>query len=244
MRVLLLGLIACGSSQPPPIVVDAAVDAAENPPGAPRLGAHVLAYQRINTNVSPLTAPPITTQGAGSTIVVSIGRGAFSATAAPTDNKGNTYAQLGTAHTYTQWPSSGTALYAVTGAIGGTDHTLAAPTPETDEITMAAVEVLDGGTIHDVQWNEVLAPDPLTSPSVTTTGPATLIAFWWGDAGVDDDKTAVPDSGFVVVDRILLAGALVQCAVATREVSAAGTYDVTWTATPTQGAQLWIVAVQ
>ena len=75
-------------------------------------------------------------------------------------------------------------------------------------------------------------------------GPATLVAYWWGDAGVDDDKTAVPDNGFTVVDSILLAGALVQCAVATKEVAEAGTYDVTWTATPTQGAQLWLVAVQ
>jgi len=54
----------------------------------------------------------------------------------------------------------------------------------------------------------------------------------------------VPDNGFVVVDSVLAAGALVQCAVAVREVADAGTYDVTWTATPTQGAQLWIVAVQ
>lgn len=70
------------------------------------------------------------------------------------------------------------------------------------------------------------------------------MAFWWGDAGVDDDKTAVPDGGFTVVESILQAGALVQCAVAVREVAAAGTYHVTWTATPVQGAQLWLVAVQ
>jgi hypothetical protein len=32
--------------------------------------------------------------------------------------------------------------------------------------------------------------------------------------------------------------------VATREVGAAGTYSVTWTATPLQGAQLYLVAVE
>jgi hypothetical protein len=79
---------------------------------------------------------------------------------------------------------------------------------------------------------------------VTTTGPATLVAFWWGDADVADDKTAVPSDGFQVVDALLLEGALVQCAVATREVGAAGTYSVTWTATPLQGAQLYLVAVE
>jgi hypothetical protein len=32
--------------------------------------------------------------------------------------------------------------------------------------------------------------------------------------------------------------------VAVRQVSAAGTYNVTWTSTPIQGAQLWLAAVQ
>jgi hypothetical protein len=71
-----------------------------------------------------------------------------------------------------------------------------------------------------------------------------LVAFWWGDAGVQQDKTALPNNGFTVVDSILLSGELVQCAVATKDVAAAGRYDVTWTATPSQGAQLWLVAVQ
>ena len=222
----------------------AANDAARNPPGAPRLGAHVLAYHRLHAGVTPLTTPAIATAGSGSTIVVSIGRGALAATAAPTDSRGNSYAQLGTAHPYTNWSSSGTSLYAATAISGGAGHTISATTPADDEITLAAVEVVDGAAVHDAQWNEVLAPAPLRSRSVTTTGPATLVAFWWGDAGVEQDKTAVPDNGFVVVDSVLAAGALVQCAVAVREVADAGTYDVTWTATPTQGAQLWIVAVQ
>ena len=70
------------------------------------------------------------------------------------------------------------------------------------------------------------------------------MAWWWGDAGVDSDKTAVADNGFTVIDGILLQGALVQCAVAVRAVSAAGSYSTTWTATPAQGAQLWIAAVE
>jgi hypothetical protein len=32
--------------------------------------------------------------------------------------------------------------------------------------------------------------------------------------------------------------------VAAKNVSAAGTYDVTWTSDPEQGAQLWLIAVQ
>ncbi len=96
----------------------------------------------------------------------------------------------------------------------------------------------------DAKWHEVAAGRPLTSPAVTTTGPALLVAWWWGDADVRADKTAIPDNGFAVVDAILLEGALVQCAVAVKQVELAGTYLVTWAATPLQGAQLWIAAVQ
>ena len=46
------------------------------------------------------------------------------------------------------------------------------------------------------------------------------------------------------IKEVLSAGELVQCAVAVKNVSTAGTYDVTWRATPKQGAQLWLVAVE
>jgi hypothetical protein len=39
-------------------------------------------------------------------------------------------------------------------------------------------------------------------------------------------------------------GSFVQCAVAVKNVITPGTYNVTWTSTPVQGAQLWLIAVQ
>jgi hypothetical protein len=176
---------------------------------------------------------------------VCVGRGIVSAHRAPTDNKGNEFVRSGGARTYSLWPTSGTALYACERAAGGAGHIVTVEKPQpADETTLTVVEVTGGGSVRDAQWHEVRAGQPLKSPSVTTTGPAVLVAWWWGDAGVDQDKTAVPDSGFTVVDSILREGALVQCAVAVREVSVAGTYDVTWRSTPSQGAQLWLVAVQ
>lgn len=211
----------------------------------PRLGTHTLAFQRLHGGGSAsLTSAPIGTQTSGSTLLACIGRGELSAFGLPWDNKGNTAVQLGVAHPYTLWGSSGTALYAFVAAAGGVGHTLATSTPPNDEITMAVVEIKNGGLIKDYKWNEVLAGQPITSLSVTTTAAATLVAFRWGDAGVEGNKTAEPNNGFVVIDSILESGALVQCAVATKEVSAAGTYNVTWTSTPQQGAQLWLVAVQ
>jgi len=217
--------------------------------GAPRLGAHALAYYRMNYtpagNASPISTPAMATQPSGSTMVVSVGRGMISAFEPPGDNKGNgSYPQLGATHSYSLWRDSGTALYAYPKATGGGGHVVRASTPSRDEITVAAVEVANGSVIQDSQWNEVPAGNPLTSRSVTATGPALLVAFWWGDADGSEDQTAEPNNGFLVTDSVLRAGELVQCAVATRAVSAAGTYNVTWTATPRQGAQLWLVAVQ
>lgn len=244
--VLVTTLVACKDSGRPP--EGATATALPAPGGPPAVGAHALAFQRFRAvrGLSAISTPALATAGGGhSTLVVSVGRGAFSASAPPTDNKNaGPFPQLGAAHTYTQWPTSGTALYARTGALGGSGHIVTASTPTDDEVTFSVVEVVNGTRVEDFQWNEVAAGDSLTSVAVTTTGPAVLVAYWWGDAGVGGEMTTVPNNGFSVVDSVLQAGALVQCAVATRTVSAAGTYDVTWESTPVQGAQLWLAAVQ
>jgi hypothetical protein len=204
----------------------------------------VLEFNRHGVSSSSLSTPAMSTRTSGSTLLACVGRGLLSA-AAPTDNVGNAFVQLDVAHTYTLWPNSGTALYACAQARGMAGHTVTVAKPkDTDETTLSVVEITGGGIVRDVRWREVLAGQPLTSASVTTTGPALLVAWWWGDAGVDLDKTAVPDNGFTVIDSVLASGALVQCAVAARQVGVAGTYDLTWASTPQQGAQLWLVAVQ
>jgi hypothetical protein len=187
----------------------------------------------------------LATQASGSTLLVCVGRGVVSAHSRPTDDQGNAYVQAGEAHTYRLWPNSGTALYVCQSARGGAAQRVTAAKPiGSDETTLTVVEVVNGGSVGEVKWSEVNAGRPLTSPSVTTSGAALLVAWWWGDADVRFEKTATPDNGFTVVDAILLEGALVQCAVAVRAVETAGTYQVTWTSTPVQGAQLWIAGVQ
>lgn len=215
-------------------------------PGLPltALGEHALVFQRIDGGKATLSTPPLSTAATGSMLLVSAGRGAASAFSLPTDNKGNAaFTQLGAMHTYTRWPSSGTAVYALPNAVGGAGHVVSTSTPPSDEVTMSVVEV-KGGRVVDFEWNEVLAGKPLTSLNVTTTGPATLVAFWWGDAGVQGKKTAVPDQGFLVIDSVLEEGALVQSATAIKQVPGAGEYNVTWVSTPQQGAQLWLVAIE
>ncbi len=250
-----LAMVSCGGGSPSPAPVPATSPSPPSPPppapppptspAPPALGAHSLVYNRDGVSVAPLVTDAMATQAAGSTLLVCVGRGGLSNQRVPTDSQGNTFQQIGSAHAYTNWPSSGTALYACAAAAGGTGHRITVPKPvASDETTAAAVEIVGGGVIRDVQWREVLRGNPITSPTVTTRGPAVIVAWWWGDADVNFDKTAVPDSGFAVIDSILLQGALVQCAVAVRVVPSAGSYQTTWTATPAQGAQLWIAAIE
>jgi hypothetical protein len=216
----------------------------------PGLGAHGLSYYKYQSaSPSSISTPVMATQASGSTIIAGIGRGDKTKFALPTDNKGNApYVQLGDVHNYEPYyPDSGTALYGFPSASGGGDFKLTTTTVPTDEITVGAVEVIEGTKVQDFAWNE-LTGAPLTSNSVTTTRPATLIAYWWGDGFFHDPpmaQKATPNNGFVVVDtNAQELNSFVQCAVAVKNVSEAGTYNVTWTATPAQGAQMWLVAVQ
>ena len=185
------------------------------------------------------------TTSSGSMVLACVGRGNVSMHVPPTDSRGNTFVQIGATHVYSLWPSSGTALYGFAPLTAGSGYVVQVAKQSTyDETTMSVVEILNGNYLQDIKWSEASAGNPITSASVTTTGPALLVAWWWGDGDVNGDKTAVPNNGFSVIHSILAAGELVQCAVAVRQVSAAGTYNVTWTATPTQGAQLWIAAIQ
>jgi len=238
------------------------VDVPGHAPGTPGAAAHGISFYHLAdphqpANTRSISTPKLVTQASGSVIVVGIGRGdntLFGTQAAPvlpTDSRGNApYEQLDTMHPYVPlYPESGTATYAFSAARGGTDFQVTASTGQNakgqlDEVTLVAVEVVEATRIQAVRWREVTSP-PLTSGSVTTTGPATLIAFWWGDGFPGTPQSAMPDSGFTPIDTN--AGevdSFVQCAVAVKNVTAAGTYSLTWTAVPEQGAQLWLIAVQ
>jgi hypothetical protein len=228
-------------------------DAPGNTPGMPGVGAHGMHWYHLGQDpnrdsATSISTPAMDVQATGSTIVVSVGRGSLGAFdllgAVPTDNKGNSpYQQVDETHKYDAWPS-GTALYTFPAARGGSGFRVTTSTDDNDEITIAAVEVTGAGRIQQYAWNQV-ADSPNTSKSVTTTGPATLVAFWWGDGFPHDPQNATPNNGFTRIDtNAQERDSFVQCAVAVKNVSAAGTYDVSWTPEPAQGAQLWLVAVQ
>lgn len=83
--------------------------------GTPVLGGHVLDWDPQGRGGTLITTPGIKTDpsaGAGSTIIVAVAQGKLSSPAVPTDSEGNTFTQVGTAHTYTAWPKAGTAVWA------------------------------------------------------------------------------------------------------------------------------------
>jgi hypothetical protein len=241
----IIGLPGCS---PVDDVSHASTNVSSLPPPS-SVAAHALVFQRQHGELTQLALPPLSSGGRDGLVLISIGRGIASATHAPVDSiSGLLATAIGEPHRYTKYPESGTALYSIPMPNGAPARTMITRLPAGDELTMAAVHV-GRSHVQDVAWKEaypgkIFRRNTVRSPQVRTSGPATLVAFWWGDAGVRGEKTAVPGQGFRVLDAVLFEGALVQCAVAVKEVDAAGSYDVSWTATPRQAAQLWLIALQ
>lgn len=213
---------------------------------APRIGGHGIAYDFIADGGSDITTSTFTTEPT-SYVLASVGRGTLTdhTSSSVSDNQGNgTYDQLGTRHAYTNWVNSGTALYAKQITSGGSGHAVIADKPDpSDEVTLLAVEARGVNAIIDHRWVEDLT-SPNTSASVTVTGPAVLVSFWWGDNASGELLPAV-SSGWALLDNTSsLASNHVQSASAYRVVSAAGTYSIDWTPSTSQGAQVYIVALQ
>src|SRR5262245_24080928 len=159
--------IGCSSSGGMPI------DGPGHTPGTPGLGAHGLSFYHLAdpgqpSSTTSISTPKLTSQASGSTIIVSVGRGDNTLFASPTDRAGNSYQKLGDMHAYVPlYPESGTALYGSVGARGGSGFQVTTTTGQNakgqlDEITIAAVEVVEGTHIQAFEWNEPTSP-PLTS---------------------------------------------------------------------------------
>jgi hypothetical protein len=223
------------------------------PATAPALGAHASAAVAVGDTNNPLTTGAITTQAG--LMLACVARGNilnFSGLsgATPQDNKGNpAYTQVGSTEAYAPpFDVSGTALYKLVGGSGGSGYQVSVAQGQQadlnkDEVDLFLIEILNGSVVQDFTWNEVTSAGPTTTGNVTTTGPALLVSFWFGESS-SLTTSATPDSGFSLLEFQALSSSAIQGAMAAKQVSSPGTYNVTWTAAPTQGAQMWIVAVQ
>jgi hypothetical protein len=214
---------------------------------SPALGAHTLLTHSEGMGVTPAVSSPINTQAEGSSFIVLNG-GYVKNAVGPVDSYANRWKRVGDNVVFRGYDGAFdvTAYVALAGK-GGSGHSVRIDKSgyPVGEITVPFVEVTHAGVLKDMAQNYPAPGLVLTSGKVTTTGPATLIAIWWGDAGVKN-MTARPNNGFTVVDSYLLLpeNSGVQCAVAYRQVTQAGTYEVSWVGSPIQGAILWLFAFQ
>lgn len=223
------------------------VDADRVRASLPTLGAHTLLGQEDDNAVSPAITSAITTQATGSSFLI-FSAGYASNNEPPTDNKSNTWKPLGEPAIYRGYDERfDVKAYVALNGKGGANHTISIVKNGTaiGELTLPFIEIRNADVLQDVARNYPPAGTTLTSEAVTTTGPATLIAVWWGDAP-SKDNSAEPRDGFKVIERFtkLPPDSAVQCVVAYKDVDAAGTYSVRWTNSPPQGAPLWLLAFQ
>lgn len=168
---------------------------------------------------------------------------------APTDSSGDTWSILEATHVYTDWASWGTQLRR-TIASASTSRTIDCFVTAGDEHSVTLVEI--GGERPYVQaqaWRQdgnTGAGSTHVSGSVTTTGPATLVAWWWGAGPAQNGDHIVTATGWTMLERYYVdtPSGYVQVYMFVRTVETAGTYNVTFNQTPTQGAQSHVVAVQ
>ncbi|GAA0717941.1 hypothetical protein [Dokdonella soli] len=215
--------------------------------GIPSPGSHTLLGQEDQHGISPAVTSPIDTQASGSSFIVFNG-GYASNTEPPTDNKGNTWTPLGPPVVYNGYGGAfDIKAYISLSARGGAAHTVSIVKNgyAAGELSLPFVELRNAGILQDIAQNYPAQGPRATSGRVITTGPATLIALWWGDAP-HLVNSAIPGNGFTLIDSFvdLPPNSGVQVAVAYRQVGGPGTYDVTWTQSPDQGAVLWLLAFE
>jgi hypothetical protein len=234
---------ACSSTEP----------GDQGEPGPVALGNHDVVFQ-IYGYGGPKADLSLETSPSGSMVIVGVGAKTADIKKGITDNKGNKYSLLDGVKPYTvDYPAYGTAtLVSDSSMAGGTDHELTVQVEQFGEVTMFATEIIGGERVVDFKYEyqpNLGSKKTQTSDAVTTTGPALLLAYWWGSSGTTPGEvpyTAVPNNGFDVIDSVLVnhPNGEVQGALAVKTVQEAGSYDVTWTHDPAQGAHLWLVAVQ
>lgn len=227
--------------------VNAPVDPAQADAQTPVLGSHTLLGQEDGHGTSPAVTSPIDTQASGSSFVVFNG-GFVSNTQPPTDNKGNVWTPLRAPVVFNGYDGRyDIKSYVALSGRGGSGHTVSIVKNGTTsgELTLPFVEIRNAGVLQDIAQNYPAQGTQVTSDRVTTTGPAVLIALWWGD-GFFLQNSAIPNNGFSLIENFvdLPPGSAVQCVVAYRQVNGAGTYNVTWAQSPAQGAVLWLLAFQ
>jgi hypothetical protein len=219
-----------------------------NPVGGISLGAHNKVVQLDGAGTAPATIT-IASSAASGSVFVSVGLSSYGNLNTPTDNKSNTYSQIGVDQDYFggQYPGFGIRTFKATGS-GGSGHTISVAKTglATGEFSEAFIEV-DNATTTAVTQTATAAPGQglsYSSPSATVTSNAVLLSVWGGDGGTSTpDQSVTASAGWTLIESSFIGNtAYVQFAIAYKAVTA-GTYSHTWLPAVNQGAALMMIAV-
>lgn len=225
--------------------------------GTIALGVHGFDFQRFGF-ANRAWSIALNTHASGSIVLIAVGGHSSEVGSTWTDSLNVAgIRKLATVVDYPDFAGYGTQVGITPNVMtGGTGQTFSGPVATNDENTSFATECIGGARAKTINTNVANAggSTTITSGTVVTDGAAMLIADWWGSSpvvppftgGVGTPYTAVPNNGFVVIDSYLINNQFgeVQAARAVKIVDVAGSYNVTWTHSPSQGAQTWMTALE
>lgn len=214
--------------------------------GGIEIGAHGKVVQLYGAGSNPASVTLTTTNG--STFLIFIGGKSSDIDAGPTDNKGNTYSRIDVVREYPDYAGYGQAAWICRNGVGGSSHTFSTFVTAFDECTMMVVEIKGAPFVaskaFSVQANSGAGATQNVGPVVATADCA-LLSTWAGAAPVGSNHTASANQGLAELEfygtdnpngyvQMELDGA----------VKTSGSYTVTWSHTPTQGAILRAIVLQ
>jgi hypothetical protein len=178
-----------------------------------------------------------------------------SATKSISDNKGNTWSQIGTAQDYQPASSWETAVYQVFNAAGGSNTIVTIPNLVTEEATLIVVALEQANLLKAHVTGYSATAVTITSPSITTSGPALLLFTLFGDGpvlggtgteGTPLTITVTSPAGTVVVESRIINhnGGWIQAWMCRLLVAGAGTYSITVTQGRAEGGRWYVAAYQ
>lgn len=202
-----------------------------------------------NGNATSVTSAAVTTAASGSTIVLALSWGFTNGGTFATisDNKGNTYTQIGTELVSGNHRAR---LYYCENAIGGTGHTATFTINSADFMGIFFLEITGGATsgILDKNARQNDTTSPFTSGATATTAQANemLVGFVSGDSGSNPAthgiSGATPSTGWTIQAGAeeKNGSANVVGAIATNIVSATGAYTAGFTESGSSRAHVFI----
>jgi len=212
------------------------------------VGAHGSDWDQEGSGTTPQSVTLTTQEGGGSLIVVTLGN--IFNYFAPTDNKGNPLSLLRSSGYHGGlWPGYEMKVYGCANFAGGSSHSVQfTKTDGLQEGTLIVVEALRGARIQDHSIiTRAAAGDGVAyaSGTVTATGPALLVSAWSGDGASLSSQQANPEAGWLSIESLDLGpAAYIQANCAVKYVPAAGTYSLNWAPVKSQGAIIFLAALQ